>query len=173
MNKYKLVAGLFLFVVVVAIGAVAIPNPLGAQILAEAKYRGYLSYTPDEAVTLAYKRCTTCHPAEKMLKYCSRCGPPFIVVSHSMKKYTELMIQKGGEFKPFSDAEVVAITQVWNGLVGNWEPDWATKDINKLLQGDQALIRLAETPVKERPIELALKNKQAPGSHKEDRKIVH
>ena len=53
MKKYKLVVGLFVLVIVAAIGAVAIPNPLGAQILAEAKYRGYLAYTPDEAVTLA------------------------------------------------------------------------------------------------------------------------
>lgn len=173
MKTYKWVVGLFIFAIVAAIGAVAIPNPLGAQILAEAKYQGYLSYTTDEAVTLAYSRCTTCHAADKMLKYCSRCGPPFIVVSHSMKKYTELMNQKGGNFKPFSDAEVIAITQVWNGLVGNWEPDWGSKDIHKLLQGDQALIRLAETPIEKRPIEMALKNKQAPGSHKEDRKIIH
>lgn len=173
MKKYVWAAGLFVSAIVAAIGVVAIPNPLGAQILSEAKYRGYVPYTPDEAVALAYSRCTTCHPAEKMLKYCSRCGPPFIVVSHSMKKYTELMIQKGGAFKPFSDAEVIAITQVWNGLVGNWEPDWATKDINKLLQGDQALIRLAETPIEKRPIEMALKNKQAPGSHKEDRMVTH
>lgn len=173
MKKYALVVGLFVFVIVAAIGVVAIPNPVGVQILAEAKYRGYIPYTPDEAVTLAYSRCTTCHPAEKMLKYCSRCGPPFVVVSQSMKKYTELMIQKGGNFKPFSDAETVAITQVWNGLVGNWEPDWGSKDIKKLLQGDQALIRLAETPIEQRPIEMAMKNKQAPGSHKEDRKIIH
>ena len=171
MKMYRWVVGLFLIVIVVAIGAVAIPNPLGAQILAEAKYRGYLPYTPDEAVTLAYSRCTTCHHADKMLKYCSRCGPPFIVVSHSMKKYVELMNQKGGQFKPFSDAEAIAITQAWNGLVGNWEPDWASKDIKKLLQGDQALIRLAETPVKERPIEMALKNTHAPGAHKENREI--
>ena len=163
---------MFIFVIVAAVSAVVIPNPLSAQILTEAKYRGYLPYTADEAVTLAYKRCTTCHPADKMLKYCSRCGPPFIVVAQSMKKYTELMNEKGGNFKPFSDAETVAITQVWNGLVGNWEPDWGTKDIKKLLQGDQALIRLAETPVEQRPIETALKNKQAPGSHKEDRKTI-
>lgn len=172
MKKLGWGLGLFLLVIVAAVGAVTIPNPLGAQILAKAKYRGYLAYTPDEAVTLAYSRCTTCHPAEKMLKYCARCGPPFVVVSQSMKKYTELMILKGGNFKPFSDAEAVAITQVWNALVGNWEPDWGTKDIKKLLQNDQALIRLAETPVEKRPIEMALKNKQAPGSHKEDRKII-
>lgn len=169
MKKIAWVVGLF---IVAVIGAVIIPNPLKTQILAEAKYRGYLPYTTDEAITLAYNRCTTCHPAEKMLKYCSRCGPPFIVVSQSMKKYTELMNQKGGNFKPFSDAETVAITQVWNGLVGNWEPDWGMKDIKKLLQGDQALIRLAETPIEQRPIEVALKNKQAPGAHKEDRKTI-
>lgn len=167
MKKYRLIAALI--VMIAAIGAVAVPNPLREQILSEAKYRGYLPYSTDEAVTLAYNRCTTCHPAEKMLKYCARCGPPFIVVSQSMKKYTELMNLKGGNFKPFSEAETVAITQVWNGLVGNWEPDWATKDIKKLLQGDQTLIRLAETPVEKRPIELALKNKHAPGSHKEDK----
>lgn len=170
MKKY--IMGLFILVVAV-IAAVVIPNPLGEKMLAEAKYRGYLSYTTDEAVTLAYSRCTTCHPAEKMLKYCARCGPPFVVVTHSMKKYTELMNQKGGNFKPFSDAEAIAIAQVWNGLVGNWEPDWGSKDIYKLLQGDQALIRLAETPVEKRPIEVALKNKQAPGSHKENREIIH
>jgi len=172
MKIYGWVVGLIFLVIVAAIGAVIIPNPLGKQILAEAKYRGYLAYTPDEAVTIAYTRCTTCHAADKMLKYCSRCGPPFIVVTHSMKKYTELMNQKGGQFKPFSDAEAIAITQAWNGMVGNWEPDWGSKDIHKLLQGDPALIRLAETPIEKRPIELALKNKQAPGSHKEDRKTI-
>lgn len=172
MKKYGLMVGVFLFVIVAAIGAVAIPNPLGKLILAEAKYRGYLPYTTDEAVTLAYTRCTTCHAADKMLKYCSRCGPPFIVVTHSMRKYTELMNHKGGTFKPFSDAETIAITQAWNGMVGNWEPDWGSKDVHKLLQGDQALIRLAETPIEKRPIEMALKNKQAPGTIKEDRKII-
>lgn len=173
MKNYKLAVGLFILVIVAAVGAVAIPNPLGAKILAEAKYRGYLPYTTDEAVTLAYNRCSTCHPAEKMLKYCARCGPPFIVVTHSMKKYTELMIQKGGDFKPFSDSEAIAIAQVWNGLVGNWEPDWGSRDVHKLLQGDEALIRLAETPIENRPIEFALKNKQAPGSHKENREVIH
>lgn len=172
MKKYKLAAGMLILVVLAAIGVIAIPNPLGAQILAEAKYRGYLAYTTDEAVSLAYTRCTACHPADKMLKYCNRCGPPFVVVTHSMKKYAELWNQKGGNFKPFSDAEAVAITQAWNGLVGNWEPDWGTKDVKKLLQGDQALIRLAETPIEKRPIEMALKNKAAPGTIKQDREII-
>lgn len=167
MKKHVLVIWLFLFAIVAAIGALIIPNSLGAQVLAEAKYRGYLPYSPDEAITLAYSRCTTCHTADKILKYCSRCGPPFIVVSHSMKKYMELANQKTQQFKPFSDAELIAITQVWNGLIGNWEPDWGKKNLDKLLQGDQALIRLAETPMEKRPIEMALKAKAAPGSHKE------
>ncbi len=170
MNKYVKVMALLLLVIAASIGALAIPNPLGAQVLAEAKYRGYLSYTADEAITIAYSRCTGCHNADKMLRYCSRCGPPFIVVSHSMKKYVEIMNLKGGNFKPFSDAELVAITQVWNGLIGNWEPDWGLKDISKLLQGDRALTRLAETPLDKRPIEVALKDKNAPGAHKEMRR---
>lgn len=167
MKKHVKIIGMLLVVIVAAIAVLAIPNPLGAPILAEAKYRGYLPYTPDEAITIAYSRCTTCHNADKMLKYCSRCGPPFIVVSHSMKKYVEIMNLKGGNFKPFSDAELVTITQVWNGLIGNWEPDWGLKDISKLLQGDRALMRLAETPLDKRPIEMALKDKNAPGAHKE------
>lgn len=167
MKKYLWAAGLFLFVIAAAIAAMVIPNPLGAKVLAEAKYRGYLPYTTDEAVTIAYSRCSTCHSADKMLRYCARCGPPFIVVSHSMKKYVELMNQKGADTRPFSDAEIVAITQVWNGLVGNWEPGWGAKNIKKLLQDDTALIRLLDTPLEGRPIELALKNKSAPGAHKE------
>ncbi|MDX8411152.1 MAG: hypothetical protein R8K46_04655 [Mariprofundaceae bacterium] len=168
MGKRLWAAAMFLIVVAAAVGVLLVPNPLGSQILAEAKYRGYVAYTPDEAVTIAYTRCTTCHDAEKMLKYCARCGPPFIVVSQSMKKYVEIMNEQGGDFRPFSDAETVAITQAWNALVGNWEPDWGLKDVTTLLQGDAALIRLAETPVEKRPIEMALKDQRAPGAYKEE-----
>lgn len=161
------IVGLPVAALVVAIGVLALPNPLGAKVLAEAKYRGYLAYTPEEAVTIAYTRCSTCHGAEKMLKYCARCGPPFIVVAHSMKKYVELMNQKQQSFRPFSDAEAVAIAQAWNGLIGNWEAGWGEKNLRKLLQGDAALIRLLETPPEQRPIETALKGKSAPGAYKE------
>lgn len=167
MKKIFWIIGFPLFVTALVIGVLVVPNPLGNQVLAEAKYRGYIAYTPDEAVTLAYSRCVTCHDEEKMVKYCARCGPPFIVVAHSMKKYVELLNRDSEIFKPFSDAELVAITQVWNGLVGNWEPNWGLKDITKLLQGDYALINLAKTPVEERPIEMALKGKSAPGAYKE------
>lgn len=167
MKKTLWLGGCVAALVLVAGGVIAFPNPLGAKLLAEARYQGYLAYTPDEAVTIAYTRCSTCHTADKMLKYCARCGPPFIVVAHSMKKYVELSNQKQQRFRPFSDAEMVAITQAWNGLVGNWESGWGEKNLRKLLQGDAALIRLLETPLEQRTIELALQNKTAPGAYRE------
>ncbi|MFQ5356336.1 MAG: hypothetical protein ACE5DY_07620 [Mariprofundaceae bacterium] len=167
MNKRLWAAALFFTVIAAAISVLVIPNPLGEKALAEAKYRGYIAYTPDEAINMAFTRCTTCHDSEKMLKYCARCGPPFIVISQSMKKYVQIMNEQGGDFRPFSDAETVAITQAWNAMVGNWEPDWGIKDVTTLLQGDAALIRLAKTPIEERPIEMALKGKRAPGAYKE------
>jgi len=165
MSKRLWITGLIVIVLAALIAVVVIPNPMGEKVLAEARYRGFVAYTPDEAVATAYARCTSCHDADKILKYCSQCGPPFIVVSQSMKKYLEMENEKGRNMKPFSDAEIVAITQVWNGLVGNWEPDWQLKDIKKLLQDDTALIQLAETPIEQRPIEAALKGKSAPGSY--------
>jgi hypothetical protein len=70
MKRYALwVAGVLLALVLAGAGVLVLPNPLGARVLAEAKYRGYLAYTPDEAVTIAYTRCSvsvrewTCVPA--------------------------------------------------------------------------------------------------------------
>jgi hypothetical protein len=164
MKKY-LIAGVI--VLLAAIAVLLIPNSLGGQVLSEAKYRGYLDYTPDEAVTLAYTRCSSCHTIEKTLKFCATCGPPFIIVTHSMKKYIEVMNKNGADYRQLSDSELVAITQVWNALVGNWEHDWRQKDLIKMLQGDVALIQLAKTPQAERPIEVALKGKKAPGAYRE------
>jgi len=166
MKKHFWLFGLFLAVSVVA-GVLLVPNPLGRSVLAEAKSMGYLAYSPEEATELAYSRCTACHGAEKILQYCSRCGPPFVVVSHSMRKYIELSNLDSEKIKKFSDAELIAITQVWNALIGNWESDWRQKDIKRLLQNDYALIRFVETPLEDRPIETALMNKTAPGSYKE------
>jgi hypothetical protein len=167
MNKRLWATASVLTVIAVAVGVLVVPNPLGGKILDEAKYRGYVAYTPDEAVTLAYSRCSSCHSIDKTLKFCATCGPPFIVVSQTMKKYIELMNEKGSGYRQFSDAELVAITQVWNALVGNWEADWPQKDIIKLLRGDVGLIQLAKTPLEERPIETALKGKRAPGAYRE------
>jgi hypothetical protein len=84
-----------------------------------------------------------------------------------MKKYIELANLDGNHVAPLTDAEVVAITQVWNGLIGNWEADWRLQDITKLLDNDEALIRLLNTPLEARMIEMALADKSAPGSYKE------
>jgi hypothetical protein len=166
MKKY-LIAGMLFIVLLAMVAVVAIPNPLGGQILAEAKYRGYIDYTSDEAVTLAYTRCSSCHEIEKTLKFCATCGPPFIITVHSMKKYIEVMNKNGADYKQLSDSELVAIAQVWNALVGNWEHDFRQKDLIKMLQGDVALIKLVKTPKEERPIEVALKGKKAPGTYRE------
>ena len=151
---------------VVAILAV-VPSPVNRAIKARLKSAGYMEYSPEEAVKLAYQRCTTCHNEEKMLKYCSRCGPPFIVVVHYMKRYIDIAQQKGAvDVKQLTDAEAVAITQVWNAMVGNWEGDWRKEDLKRLLNNDEALVRLLEVPVEKRPIEKALKDKAAPGAYK-------
>ena len=167
MKKSIVISGLLLIIIILTGLLLVIPNALGEEILKQARIRGYLPYTPEAAVTLAYSRCTGCHEEEKIVKYCPRCGPPFIVAIHFMKKYIELSNIQGIEIRQFSDAELVAITQVWNGLVGNWEGDWPRKDIRKLLDGDRALLDLFETPVAERPIEVVLQDKVAPGSYKE------
>jgi hypothetical protein len=57
--------------------------------------------------------------------------------------------------------------QVWNALVGNWEGEWRQQDIKRMLGGDLALIHLLETARDKRPIEVALRDKTAPGSYKE------
>ena len=167
MKKPLWLAGLSLFIAVLIGGLLLAPNPLGRYVLAAAKAKGYLAYTPDEAIALAYNRCTTCHGVEKVLQYCSRCGPPFVVVAHAMKKYVELSNLNSEKVRPFSNAELTAIVQVWNALVGNWEGDWRQKDIKRMLRGDRALIRLVETSWDERSIEAALRHKTAPGSYKE------
>lgn len=169
MKRGLLAGGLLSLMLLSLVGLLIFtPNPLGKKIIREAKALGYLPYTPTEAVALAYKRCTNCHTEEKILKYCSRCGPPFIVVVHFMKRYIDIANKQGVKVRQLTDAEAVAITQVWNGLVGNWEGDWQKKDIKKLLSDDEALIRLLETPVEERGIESALRGKSAPGSYKEE-----
>jgi hypothetical protein len=165
MKKIAIIFGVILFLSITVSGAL-LYSPV-EQLSQAAKAKGYLSYTPDEAVTLAYEKCSTCHDVDKVLLYCSRCGPPFIVTIHFMKKYIELANLDGEHVEPLTDAEIVAITQVWNGLIGNWENDWRVQDMTKLLGDDQALIKLLNTPLNGRTIEMALNDKTAPGSYKE------
>jgi hypothetical protein len=153
------------FMVVVAL-VLLVPNPLGAKIIGHAKAQGYIAYTQEEAVALAYDRCGGCHETDKIVKYCPRCGPPFIIVANFMKKYVDVSNSQGMNITQFRDAELVAIVQVWNALVGNWEADWRVEDMRKLLNRNKKLIALLETPPEKRPIEAALQDKVAPGSYK-------
>ena len=169
MKKTLLIALVALLVLSLAAAALLfIPNPLTERALEGLKLRGYLSYTPDEAIELAYDRCTSCHSGEKIIKYCSRCGPPFIVVVYYMKKYIELEQKKDTGIRQLTDAEAIAITQVWNALVGNWEGDWRRQDMIKLLAEDDALVEFLDIALQDRPIESALQGKSAPGSYREE-----
>ena len=134
-------------------------------ILDELKARGILQYTPEEAQALAFNKCGQCHSTERISKYCFRCGPPLIVVVHNMKILIKLEQAKGRKIESYTDAQAVAIAQVWNAIVGNWEDTWRYEDLVKLLEGDEALLRLLDTPVKDRPIEMALSGKRAPGAY--------
>ncbi|HHL39709.1 MAG TPA: hypothetical protein ENJ37_04325 [Deltaproteobacteria bacterium] len=151
----------------VAVAAVAVLVFYGDAVLGRLKADGYLPYTAEEAQVLAYDLCSQCHSTEKITKYCSRCGPPIIVVVHNMKTITRLDQGRGKRVENMTDAQAVAIAQVWNALVGNWEDTWRRKDIVKLLEGDEALLELLDTPPDSRPIESALREKTAPGAYKE------
>lgn len=132
------------------------------------KADGYMAYTPAEAQVLAYTKCGQCHDTDRIAKYCMRCGPPLIVVVHNMKAVIGAERAKGRHgMEGYTDAQAVAIAQVWNALVGNWEDTWRRQDLVKLLEGDVALIKLLDTPVKQRAIEAALAGKTASGAYKE------
>lgn len=132
------------------------------------KSGGYMAYTPAEAELLAYSKCSQCHNTERIAKYCLRCGPPLIVVVHNMKSLIRLAREKGRHgLEGYTDSQAVAIAQVWNAQVGNWEYTWRKQDLVKLLEGDKALLKLLDTPLKQRPIEVALAGKSAPGAYKE------
>lgn len=149
-----IVAGLFLAAVVI----------LGKDAVRLLKAEGYLKYSADEAVELAHKKCVQCHSIDKTAKYCMRCGPPFVVVVHNMRTLISKDKEKYKGIEKIRDGEAAAITQVWNALVGNWEDSWRKQDLAKLLDNDVALIKLMNTPVKEREIEVALKGKSAAGA---------
>lgn len=137
--------------------------------LSRLKAGGYMAYTPAEAQTLAYSKCGQCHDTERIAKYCMRCGPPLIVVVHNMKALIRMEREKGRRgIEGYTDAQAVAIAEVWNALVGNWEYTWRKQDLVKLLEDDKALLKLLDTPVKERPIEVALAGKTASGAYKEE-----
>lgn len=158
------------FVVLAVLAAVAVGfTPYGNGVKQHLRSAGYLAYTPETAKVLAMERCIQCHDLDKTLRYCSRCGPPLIVVVHNMKAYEATWRQQypNTPITPITDADAVAITQVWNALIGNWENTWAPKDMEKMLQGDKALVDLLRTPKEKRPIEMALRGADAAGTYRE------
>lgn len=162
-----LIASLTLFLGMVVVTLFS-GNQFGDPVLKEIKAMGYLPYSPSEATKLAYTRCTTCHNEEKVVKYCTRCGPPFIVIVHIMKRHIMLAQKQGKNIRQLSDAEAVAIVQVWNALVGNWDHTWRRQDLELMLKGNDALLALLDTPPEQRPIEAALMGKHAPGAYREE-----
>lgn len=135
-----------------------IPNSLGNYIISEAKAKGYIEYKPMEAHALANKICTQCHTLERIKKYCPRCGPPFVALVPHMQTFMENYKVTRPELKlvNITEHQAVAIVQVWNALIGNWEGDFREQDMLKLIGHYNHLAKLYKTPVEERKIEVAL-----------------
>jgi hypothetical protein len=70
------------------------------------------------------------------------------------------------KYRNITETQAVAIAQVWNAVVGNWEADFREQDMIKLIGNYDKLIALYKTPVEERRIEMAL-------SERDDLKIGH
>jgi len=162
---------LFSIVPVIAVSLIsifAIDNPVGNYVLKTAKANGYLEYTPMEAYELARKICTQCHTDERIKLYCPRCGPPFVAVVPHMQTFIDNYrnTKPNLKFHNITEHQAVAIVQVWNALVGNWESDFREQDIFKLIGHYDKLKELYKTPVKDRKIEYAL-------THRDDLKIGH
>lgn len=168
-KKKGLLAVAFVLILCSAAAAVLGLTPYGGRLASSLRSAGYVAYTPEAAKQLAMERCVQCHNLDKTIKYCSRCGPPLIVVVHNMKQYEASWRKQNptAPFNPITDAESVAIVQVWNALVGDWENTWAVADMEKMLAGNAALLKLFRTPLKDRPIEMALRGTSAPGSYRE------
>lgn len=153
-----------LIVLIIGAGFIVAAAFGGKSAIKFLKAEGYLEYTTQEAVELAHRKCVQCHSIDKTAKYCMRCGPPFIVVVHNMRTLIAKNKDKYSGIEDIKDGEAVAITQVWDALVGNWEDTWRKEDLKKLLESDAVLIKLMNVPVKERKIEAALKGKTAAGA---------
>lgn len=141
---------------------IAVPNSIGKKITNEIKARGYLEYSPDDAKTLALEKCTQCHDTERILKYCHRCGPPFIAVIPHMRKFLEeyKAREPHKKFSDITDYQASAIIQIWNALVGNWEGDFRKEDMLKLIGSNKILVDLYNTPVEKRKIEYTMLKKE-------------
>lgn len=150
------IAGGVLFFI--AAGIIVIPNMVGNYIISEAKAEGYVAYTPTEAYDLANRICTQCHSAERIKRYCMRCGPPFIVVVPHMQTFIQnYRVSKPGlKIENITESQAAVIAQVWNATVGNWEADFREEDMLKMLGDYEILKALYKVPPEKRYIEAAL-----------------
>lgn len=145
------------------------------RIIGEIKARGLMEYTDGEAVEIAINKCTQCHALDNIKKYCDRCGPPFIVVVHQMRRYAIPQWRQKypkSRISDITDSQAVAIVQVWNSSIGNWEKGWRKEDLEKLLEGDQPLLRLLNTPSEKRKIERALSKEEMSPAEKYQREMT-
>lgn len=159
--KKKTIIFISIFVVILAgfTLVIAVPNSIGKKITDEIKARGYMEFSPDDAKNLAMEKCTQCHDTERILKYCHRCGPPFITVVPHMRKFLEEFRARepNKKFSDITDYQASAIVQTWNAWVGNWEGDFKKDDLLKLIGNNKVLIDLSNTPIEKRKIEYALR----------------
>ncbi|MDH4182842.1 MAG: hypothetical protein OEV92_01355 [Nitrospinota bacterium] len=162
MNKKPIALILGALILIVAAGVAFIPNPLGRMVVNEAKANGYMQYSPMEAYDMARMICTQCHTDERIKMYCPRCGPPFVAVVPHMQTFIEnyRKTKPDMHFINITEPQAVAIVQVWNALVGNWEKDFREQDILKLIGHYDRLKALYQTPVDQRPIEAFLSNRE-------------
>ncbi len=166
-KKVVFVIGVVSFAMI-TLGLLWIPNPINKLVLSEAKANGYMEYSPAEAFDLARRICTQCHSDDRIKLYCPRCGPPFIAVVPHMQTFIDNFKQTKPNihFDNITEHQAVAIVQVWNAVIGNWEKDFREQDMLTLIGHYDLLAKLYKTPVKERKIEWAL-------SQRDDLKIGH
>lgn len=151
---------LLIILIFVSISAFLFTNSgYGHKIMGEIKARGIIDYNVAEAVEMATNKCSQCHSIDQIKKYCDRCGPPFIVVVHNMRKYAIPQWKERNrdtQLSNITDSQASAIVQVWNATIGNWEHGWKREDIERLLEGDKPLVALLNTPFEKRKIESSL-----------------
>ncbi len=161
-KKLTIVVIVLAVLCIASAGVLFVPNPVGQYLISEAKASGMVAYEPAEAYALAKRICTQCHTDERIKKYCERCGPPFIAVVPHMQSFIDnYKVSKPGlKVENITEVQAVAIVQVWNAIIGNWEKDFRQEDMLKLIGPYEFLKKLYLTPIEKRPIEMALMGRE-------------
>ena len=168
---------LIIILILIAAGAFFFTKSGYSQkVMGEIKARGLMEYTTGEAIEMTLNKCSQCHSVEQIKKYCDRCGPPFIVVVHNMTKHAIPMWRAKypkRKISDITDSQAAAIVQVWNGTIGNWEKGWRREDMERMLEGNQALLKLLHTPVEQRKIEKAISKEEMSPAEKYQREMLN